>query len=97
MDVHVVYNQHAGHHKAKKLLDAVVRPRLEAWCHAHRETRCMLHFHETDAQTGAIGTGRALTQQAIDRASVYVVLGGDGTVHEPVSYTHLTLPTIYSV
>lgn len=82
MDVHVVYNQHAGHHKAKKLLDAVVRPRLEAWCHAHHETRCMLHFHETDAQTGAIGTGRALTQQAIDRASVYVVLGGDGTVHE---------------
>ena len=27
-----------------------------------------------------------------------LLVGGDGTVHQaPVSYTHLTLPTIYSV
>ena len=41
-------------------------------------------------------------QQAISRAvatavAIAVMIGGGSKILEPVSYTHLTLPTIYSV
>ena len=80
MEVHVVYNAAAGSNEAKRILDTLVRPRIDAWAHAY-VNRPALAYHETDAASGAREIGSKLRSKGTQILAL-VVLGGDGTVHE---------------
>ena len=52
---------------------------------------------ELDTRKGNIPLGWRLSKQSRKDISTQILCGGFGSLYDAVSYTHLTLPTIYSV
>ena len=61
------------------------------------EMVCFVFDHSAPSPNMGVSSLHKLMRNFVDKYNIKKMEIGEGVCHIPVSYTHLTLPTIYSV